>query len=156
MNINLTLIAQAISFAIFIWFTARFVWPPLMKAVDERQKKIADGLAAAEQGQMELTQAESRVEELLNGAKQQGQEILASAQKRADEIVEQAKESAKTEGERILTAARAEIDQERYTAREELRGQVATLAVSGAEQILMREVNPAVHKDLLDKLAANL
>ena len=156
MNINLTLIAQAISFAIFIWFTARFVWPPLMKAVDERQKKIADGLAAAEQGQMELAQAETRVEELLNGAKQQGQEILASAQKRADEIVEQAKSAAKSEGERILTAARAEIDQERYTAREALRGQVATLAVTGAEQILMREVNPAVHKDLLDKLAANL
>ena len=156
MNINLTLIAQAISFAIFIWFTARFVWPPLMKAVDERQKKIADGLAAAEQGQMELAQAETRVEELLNGAKQQGQEILASAQKRADEIVEQAKSAAKSEGERILTAARAEIDQERYTAREALRGQVATLAVTGAEQILMREVDPAVHKDMLDKLAANL
>ncbi len=156
MNLNFTMVAQAISFAIFIWFTARFVWPPLMKAVEERQKKIADGLAAADKGQHELVQAQSRAQEVLNGAKQQSQDLLANAQKRADEMVEQAKLAAKTEGERQLLAARANIDQEVQQARETLRGQVASLALAGAEQVLMREVDVAKHRDVLDKLAARL
>lgn len=156
MNLNFTMVAQAISFAIFIWFTARFVWPPLMKAVEERQQKIADGLAAANKGQHELVQAQSRAQEVLNGAKQQSQDLLANAQKRADEMVEQAKLAAKTEGERQLLAARANIDQEVQQARETLRGQVASLALAGAEQVLMREVDVAKHRDVLDKLAARL
>ena len=156
MNINFTMFAQAISFAIFIWFTAQFVWPPLMRAVEERQKKIADGLAAADKGQQELVQAQSRVQEALNGAKQQSQDLIASAQKRADEMIEQAKGTAKTEGERQIAAAHASIEQEIQQAREALRGQVAALALAGAEQVLMREVDLAKHKEVLDKLGARL
>jgi F-type H+-transporting ATPase subunit b len=156
MNINFTMFAQAISFAIFIWFTARFVWPPLMKAVEERQKKIADGLAAADKGQQELVHAQSRAQEVLTGAKQQSQELIANAQKRADDMVEQAKSAAKVEGERLLAAARAGIDQEVQQAREALRGQVATLALAGAEQVLMREIDVTKHKEVLDKLSARL
>jgi F-type H+-transporting ATPase subunit b len=156
MNLNFTMVAQAISFAIFIWFTARFVWPPLMKAVEERQHKIADGLAAADKGQHELVQAQSRAQEVLNGAKQQSQDLIANAQKRADEMIEQAKLAAKTEGERQLLAARATIEQEVGQARETLRGQVASLALAGAEQVLMREVDITKHRDVLDKLSARL
>jgi len=156
MNINFTLVAQAISFSIFIWFTARFVWPPLMKAVEERQKKIADGLAAADKGQQELVQAQGRAEQVLNGAKQQSQDLLANAQKRADEMIEQAKQAAKLEGERQLAAAHATIEQEIQQAREALRGQVAALALAGAEQVLMREIDFAKHKEVLDKLGARL
>ncbi len=156
MNINFTMFAQAISFAVFIWFTARFVWPPLMKAVEERQKKIADGLAAADKGQQELVQAQGRAQEVLNGAKQQSQDLLANAQKRVDEMIEQAKASARQEGERQLAAAHAGIEQEIQQARETLRGQVATLALAGAEQILMREVDLEKHREVLDKLGARL
>jgi F-type H+-transporting ATPase subunit b len=156
MNINFTIVAQAISFAIFIWFTARFVWPPLMNAVEERQKKIADGLAAAEKGQQELVHAQGRAQDVLNGAKQQSQELLASAQKRADDMIEQAKAAAKVEGERQIAAARASIDQEVQQAREALRTQVAELALAGAEQVLMREVDAAKHREVLDKLGARL
>jgi F-type H+-transporting ATPase subunit b len=156
MNINLTLVAQFLWFFAFVWFTARFVWPPLMRAVEDRQKKIADGLAAAEKGQQELVSANGRVEELVRGAKAQSQELIANAQKRADEMVEQAKTAAKTEGERQIAAARASIEQEIQQAREQLRGQVAQLAMTGAEQILMREIDPAKHKDVLDKLSARL
>ncbi len=156
MNINFTMFAQAISFALFIWFTAQFVWPPLMKAVEERQKKIADGLAAADKGQQELVQAQSRVQEALSGARQQSQDLIANAQKRADEMIEQAKVTAKTEGERQIAAAHASIDQEIQQAREALRGEVAALALAGAEQVLMREVDLAKHKEVLDKLGARL
>ncbi len=156
MNINFTMFAQAISFAIFIWFTARFVWPPLMRAVEERQKKIADGLAAADKGQQELVQAQSRAQEVLTGAKLQSQELIANAQKRADDMVEQAKTAAKVEGDRQLAAARANIEQELQQAREALRGQVAALALAGAEQVLMREIDLSKHKEVLDKLGARL
>lgn len=156
MNINLTLISQFLWFFAFVWFTARFVWPPLMRAVETRQKKIADGLAAAEKGQQELISANGKVEELVRGAKAQSQDLVANAQKRADEMIEAAKESAKVEGERQLAAARASIEQEIQQAREQLRGQVAQLAMTGAEQILMREIDPAKHKDVLDKLSARL
>ena len=156
MNINLTLIAQFLWFFAFVWFTARFVWPPLMRAVDERQKKIADGLAAAEKGQQELVSAQGRVDDLLKTAKLQSQELVANAQKRADEMVEAAKESAKVEGERQLAAARASIEQEIQQAREQLRAQVAEIAIAGAEQILMREIDPSRHREVLDKLSARL
>lgn len=156
MNINLTLVAQFLWFFAFVWFTARFVWPPLMRAVESRQQKIAEGLAAAEKGQQELISANGKVEELVRGAKAQSQDLVANAQKRADEMIEAAKEAAKVEGERQLAAARASIEQEIQQAREKLRGQVAQLAMAGAEQILMREIDPAKHKDVLDKLSARL
>lgn len=156
MNINFTLISQALSFAIFIWFTARFVWPPLMKAVEERQKKIADGLAAADQGQQQLSQAQNRAQDVLNGARQQSQEIVATAQKRADDMVEQARATAKAEGERQIAAAQAAIALEVQQAREALRTQVAALAMAGAEQVLMREIDSDRHREVLDKLGARL
>lgn len=156
MNINFTMFAQAVSFAIFIWFTAQFVWPPLMRAVEDRQKKIADGLAAADKGQQELVQAQGRAQEVLNGAKQQSQELIANAQKRADEMVEQAKSAARAEGERQLASARATIDQEIQQAREALRGQVAALALAGAEQVLLREVDANRHREVLDSLGERL
>lgn len=156
MNINLTLIAQFVWFFVFVWFTSRFVWPPLMKAVDERKKKIADGLAAAEKGQQELVSAQGRVDELMKSARLQSQELVASAQKRADEMVEAAKEAARQEGERQIAAARSNIEQEVHQAREELRARVAELAVTGAEQILMREIDAARHREVLDKLSARL
>lgn len=156
MNINFTMFAQAISFTIFIWFTARFVWPPLMRAVEERQKKIADGLAAADKGQQELVQAQRGAQAALDAAKQQSQDLLANAQKRVDEMIEQGKATAKIEGERQLAMAHANIEQEAQQARETLRGQVAALALAGAEQVLMREVDLAKHKEVLDKLGARL
>jgi F-type H+-transporting ATPase subunit b len=156
MNINFTLFAQAISFAIFIGFTAIFVWPPLMRAVEARQKKIADGLAAADRGQHELVQAQGRAQEVLNGAKQQSQDLIANAQKRADDMVEQAKVAARAEGERQLAAARATIEQEIQQAREALRGQVAALALTGAEQVLLREVDASRHREVLDRLSERL
>ena len=156
MNINLTLISQFLWFFAFVWFTARFVWPPLMRAVEDRQKKIADGLAAAERGQQELVSAHGKVEDLVRGAKAQSQDLVANAQKRADEMIEQAKEAAKAEGERQIAAAHASIEQEIQQAREQLRSQVAQLAMTGAEQILMREIDPAKHKDVLEKLSARL
>ncbi len=156
MNINFTLISQALWFAVFVWFTAKFVWPPLMRAIEDRQKKIADGLAAAERGQHELETANVQVQELLSDAKQQSQDLLANAQKRADEIVEEAKTTAKEEGERQIAAARATIEQETSVAREELRDQVSTLALSGARQILMREVDVNKHREVLEQLGARL
>ena len=156
MNINLTLIAQALWFAVFVWFTSRFVWPPLMRVIEDRQKRIADGLAAADKGQHNLVQAQGKAQELITGAKHQGQELLANAQKRADEMIEDAKIAAKAEGDRQIAAARASIEQEVQQAREQLRSQVAALAIAGAEQVLLREVDIAKHKEVLDKLGARL
>ena len=141
MNINFTLIAQAIAFAILIWFTVRFVWPPLLRAIEKRQKEIADGLAAAHEGKISLEKAEIRNAETLDETKQKGAEILNQAEKRATEIVEAAKKSAQEEGDRIITGARAEIDQELNRAKEELRAQVSTLALAGAEKILDKEID---------------
>lgn len=156
MNMNLTLIGQAISFAIFVWFCMKYVWPPLLKALEERETRVAEGLAAAERGKEELEQAEQRADELMREGKDRAQEFINQAQKRADEIVEAAKATAREEAERIKVGASAEIEQHRNQAREELRGQVAKLALVGAEQVLMREVDEAAHRDVLDKLAANL
>jgi F-type H+-transporting ATPase subunit b len=156
MNINLTLLAQAVSFAILIWFTVKFVWPPLLNAVETRQKQIADGLAAGERGRHELELASKRASQDLHAAKEKASAIIAQAEKRAAEIIEEAKGNAKAEGDRILTGAKAEIDQEVNRAKEGLRQQVAQLAVAGAEKILRREIDAKAHSDMLNAIANEL
>ena len=156
MNINLTLLAQAVSFAILIWFTVKFVWPPLLNAVETRQKQIADGLAAGERGRHELELASKRASQDLHTAKEKASAIIAQAEKRAAEIIEEAKSNAKVEGERILTGAKAEIDQEVNRAKEGLRQQVSQLAGAGAEKILRREIDAKAHSDMLAAIANEL
>ncbi len=156
MNITLTLIAQALSFAILIWFTAKFVWPPLLGAIEARQKTIADGLATAERATHDLEIAAKRSAEILREAKEKAGEIVASGEKRASEIIEQAKAQAKVEGDRIVAGAKAEVDQEVFRAKEQLRTQVSAIALQGAGKILGREIDAKAHNDLLDKLAAEL
>lgn len=156
MDINLTLFAQAAVFAIFIWFTARFVWPPLMKAVEDRQAKIADGLAAAEKGARSLQDASAKSDEALKQARTQAQEILAAANKQATQMIEQSKTTAKTEGDRIINAAREEVQREINQAKEQLRKQVGELAVIGAAKILKREIDAKAHADVLNDLAARV
>ena len=152
MNINLTLFAQAITFAAFIWFTAKFVWPPLMRAIQTRQQQIADGLAAGEKGRQELELSGKRASAELAKARERAQEIVALAEKRAAQMVEEAKGLAREEGNREKGAAKAEIEQEVARARETLREQVVALVVAGAEKILRREVNAQAHSDLLNRL----
>jgi F-type H+-transporting ATPase subunit b len=149
MNINATLFVQALSFAALIWFTVRFVWPMITDAMDERTKRIADGLAAAEAGKQSLERSAKQAEEAISQARGRAAEIVAQAEKRASQMIEEAKASARTEGERLVAGAKAEIDQEVARAREALRGQVAALAVAGAEQILRREVDAKAHADLI-------
>jgi F-type H+-transporting ATPase subunit b len=156
MNINFSLFAQAAVFFLLIWFTVRFIWPPLLNAIEKRQKEIADGLAAASEGRNALDAAAKKSEGTLNEAKQKASEIIGQAEKRASQIVEEAKGSAKTEGERILAGAKSEIDQEVNRAKEGLRTQVSALAVAGAEKILRKEINAKAHSDMLSKLAAEL
>lgn len=156
MNINLTLIGQSITFIAFVWFCLKFVWPPLIGALEERKKKIADGLAAAERGTHEKALAEKRAAETLREAKNQAQEIINQAQKRANEIVEESKGTARTEGERIVTAANAEIEQEVNRAREHLREQVSSLVIAGAEKVLKREIDAKANEDILQDLVAQL
>jgi F-type H+-transporting ATPase subunit b len=156
MNINATLFAQAIVFAILVWFTMKFVWPPLAKVLDERALKIADGLAAAEKAKVELTLANKRVEEELSKSRNESASRLADAERRAQQIIEEAKQRATEESAKIRAAAEAEAEQQVYKAREQLREQVGLLAVQGAEQILRREVNAGVHADLLARLKAEL
>ena len=156
MNINATLIGQSITFFVFVWFVMKFVWPPIMRALEARKTKIAEGLAAAERGRHEQQLAQDRATELLHEAKQKAAEIVNQAQKRAGEIVEEAKDEARSEGERILTSARSEIDQEANRVREGLREQVGRLALTGAERILQREVDAAAHKEVLDALAKQI
>lgn len=156
MNINLTLLAQALTFAAFIWFTARFVWPPLLRAIDQRQKTVAEGLAAAERGRQDLEQASRHSAELLDQGRHQAQEIIAHADRRAAQIIEEAQNAAKAEGERLVAGARAEIEQEVSRAKEALRAQVAALALAGAEQILRREVDAKTHAALLASIERQL
>ncbi|AHE99706.1 F0F1 ATP synthase subunit B [Thioalkalivibrio paradoxus] len=156
MNINLTIIGQLLAFSVFVWFTMRFVWPPLSGALETRRKKIADGLAAAERGQNEQRLAEERAKDVIKQAKQQANEILAAAQKRANEVVEESKTTAREEGERIKEAAQADIEQELNRAREELRKQLSRLVVQGAEQILAKEIDAKAHGNLLKDLASRL
>jgi F-type H+-transporting ATPase subunit b len=155
-NINATLFLQAIVFAILVWFSMRFIWPPLTKALDERAQKIADGLAAADKAKAELATANKRVEEQLVQSRNETTKLLADAEKRAQAIVDEAKRRAEEEGAKIVAAAKAEAEQQSIQAREALREQVAGLAVKGAEQILKREVNAAVHAELLARLKTEL
>ena len=156
MNINLTLIGQSITFIVFVWFCMKFVWPPVMAALNERKQKIADGLAAAEKGKHDEELAKERAVEELKKAKAQAQEIINGAEKRASQIIEEAKDTARIEGERLLTAANAEIEQEANRAREQLRGEVVSLAVAGAGKVLKREIDEKANEDLLKDLVAQL
>lgn len=156
MNVNLSLIGQMITFILLVVFTMKFVWPPLKKAMEDRAKTIADGLAAAERGKHELELAGKRSADALREAKQQASEIITHAEKRAGQIVEEAKGTAKVEGDRQLAGAKAQIEQEVFRAKETLRQQVATLAVAGAEKILRREVDAKAHADLLTSIKAEL
>lgn len=156
MNINLTLLMQAIGFGLFIWFTAKFVWPPLMRAVETRQKQIAEGLAAGEQGRQSLVRAEKRIEGMLAEAKTKAAEIVAVGEKFRAETMDQAKVEAAAERERIIAAAKAEAAQEYSAAREQLRNQVADLAVAGAAKILQREIDAKAHADLLGAIRREL
>ena len=156
MNLNATLFVQFVVFFILAGFTMKFVWPPLMKALDERAERIANGLAAADRGKADLAAAEKRVQVELSGARDEVQKRIVEADKRAAQIIDAAKLTAAEEAARIVAAARADAEQQVTRAREELRGQVAALAVQGAEQILKREVNAAAHADLLAKLSTEL
>jgi len=155
-NLNATFVAQMFVFFILGWFTMRFVWPPLMRALDERAKKIADGLAAAERGNMTLKDAEARIKQLETEARARAQEIILQNERRGVEIVEDAKAFAKAEGDRLIVAAKAEIESEMQRAKDALRSQVADLAMAGAEKILRREVNRQVHADLLTQMQQEL
>ncbi len=156
MNFNATLIGQSITFIFFVWFCMKFVWPPIMNALETRKKQIADGLAAADRGKHELELAAKKAGDNMRDAKAQAAEVIAQAEKRAAQIIEDAKTAAKEEGDRQLAAAQANIEQEANRARESLREQVAGLAVAGAEKILRREVNAQTHADLLGQLKAEL
>ncbi|MEA3118569.1 MAG: F-type H+-transporting ATPase subunit b [Paraburkholderia sp.] len=156
MNLNATLFAQMVVFLILAWFTMKFVWPPLINALDERAKKIADGLAAAEKGQSELEAAHKRVDQELSQARTEGQQRIAEAEKRALAVAEEIKANANAEAARIIAQAKADAEQQVVKAREVLRGEVATLAVKGAEQILKREVDQAAHAELLNQLKVEL
>jgi F-type H+-transporting ATPase subunit b len=155
-SINATLIAQLIVFLILVWFTMSFVWPPIVKALDERAQKISEGLSAADKAKADLTMANKRVEEQLSAARTDAAQRLADAERLAQSMIEDAKARANDEGIKIVAAAKAEAAQEALKARETLREQVALLAVKGAEQILKREVNASVHADLLDRLKVEL
>jgi F-type H+-transporting ATPase subunit b len=155
-SINATLFVQAVVFAILVWFTMKFVWPPIASALDERSEKIARGLAAAEHAKIELSNAHKEVELRLAQTRNESTTLLADAERRAQHLVDEAKARAVEEANRIVAAARAEAEQEMAKARETLREQVATLAVKGAEQILRKEVNASVHADLLGRLKTEL
>jgi F-type H+-transporting ATPase subunit b len=155
-NLNATLIVQFVVFFILVFVTMKFVWPPVMKALDERAERIANGLAAADRGKAELANAEKRIAAELATTREESTKRIADAEKRAAAIIEEAKQQAAVEAARIVDAAKAEAEQQVTRAREELRGQVAALAVAGAEQILKREVNAAAHADLLNQLKTEL
>lgn len=156
MNINLTLLVQMIAFGVFVAFCMKYVWPPIMKALEERTAKIAEGLAAAERGKEEQELGEQRALAVMKEAKSNAADIVSQAQKRYNEIVDEAKRDAVAEAERIRTAAHAEIEQEANRTREELRERMAQLAVAAAEKILQKEVDAKAHKDLVDAFAKQI
>jgi len=156
MNFNATLIGQSITFLVFVWFCMKYIWPPLMAVLEERNARISEGLAAAEQGQKDLEDAQSKVSESLNDAKQQVQEIINQAQKRANEIVDESKDIAREEAEKIKIAASSDIDQQINSAREQLRKEVSGIALAGAERILKREIDAKTHAAVLDDLVAQI
>lgn len=156
MNINATLLGQAIAFVIFVWFCMKYVWPPLMSAIEERQKKIADGLSAAERADKDLDLAKANAAERLKEAKRTASEVVEQANKRKLQIIEEAREEALVEREKLVSQAQAEIDSMRVKARDDLRKQVAALAVAGAEKILERSIDKDAHKDILENITAKL
>jgi F-type H+-transporting ATPase subunit b len=156
MNINATLLGQTIMFAMFVWFCMKFVWTPIIAGLEQRKKQIADGLAEAERGKHDLELAAKRAAEILREAKTTAGEIIVSGEKRASQLVEEAKVQAKTEGDRILTGAKAEVDQEVFRAKELLRTQVSAIALAGAGKILGREIDAKAHNDLLEKLVSEI
>jgi len=155
-DINMTLIGQTIAMIIFVWFCMKFIWPPILNAIEERQKQIEEGLAAADKGQQSLVRAAAEADEVVAEARKQATGILAQAHARANEIVADGKSDGVKERERQLSAAKAEIEQEANRAREELRGQVSAIAIASAEKILMREIDSKAHDDILGKLAQEL
>ena len=156
MNLNFTLVAQAIVFAAFIWFTVKFIWPHMLRAIETRQKTIADGLAAAEQGKRSLETSTKQADEAIKDARNRAAEIIGQAEKRSAQMIDEARNAAKEEGNREKAAAKAEIAQEVTRAREQLRDRVASLAVAGAEKILRREVDAKAHGDLLESIKRQL
>ena len=156
MNINATLLAQTIMFALFVWFCMKFVWPPIITALEQRKKQIADGLAYAERAKLDSELAARRSAEILREAKDKVGEIVNNGEKRASEIIEAAKTQAKAEGDRIIVGAKAEIDQEVFRAKDQLRTQVSAIALAGASKILGREIDAKAHNDLLDKLVSEI
>jgi F-type H+-transporting ATPase subunit b len=156
LDINLTLIGQSIAMLVFVWFCMKFIWPPIMQAIEERQKEIADGLAAAERGQQSLDKAQAEAGDVVAEARKQATSILDQAHSRANEIVAEGKADGVKERERQLAAARSEVEQETNRAREALRAQVAVIAVASAEKILRREIDAKAHEDILSRLAAEL
>jgi F-type H+-transporting ATPase subunit b len=155
-DINLTLIGQSIAMIVFVWFCMKFIWPPILSALEERQAKIEEGLAAADKGQERLVQAETEADGIITEARKQASGILDQAHARANEIVADGKSDGVKERDRQLATAKAEIEQEAHRAREELRGQVSAIAIASAEKILMREIDGAAHEDILGKLAQEL
>jgi F-type H+-transporting ATPase subunit b len=156
MNINATIIGQTIVFLILIWFSVKFIWPPLLKAIEDRQKKIADGLAAAERGQKELHQANDEAATIVNEAREKALKIVDQANRRSNEIIEEARATAISEGQRLVGDARQEVALEQARARDALRKDVARLAVAGASRLLEREVDATAHADLIEKLAREI
>ena len=156
MSINATLIGQMITFTLLVWFTMQYIWPPLIEALEERKKKISEGLAAAEKGQEDIKLAEKKANKYLKEAKVESANIIALAQKRANEIVEESKNTAKSEGEKMIESAKAQIEQETQQAKESLRKEVSSLALKAAEQILQEEVDKTKHKDILGKASKQL
>ena len=156
MSINATLIGQIITFALLVWFTMKYIWPPLFNSLEERKKKIADGLAAAEKGQEDMLLAEKKAKGLLKTAKDQSSEIVTLAQKQANAIVEESKNTAKQEGDRLILAAKAQIEQDIQQSKESLRKEVAALAVSAAEQILTAEIDKTKHQEIVEKISSRL
>jgi len=156
MNINATLFGQAIAFALFVWFCMKFVWPPLIAAIEDRQKKISDGLTQAERAGKDLDLAQAKAVEKLKEAKEQAAEIIEQANKRRTQIVEEAKVEAESERQKIVAQGEAEVESERSRAREELRHQVSTLAIAGAEKIIKRSIDKEANSDIIDKLFAEL
>ena len=156
MSINATLLGQALSFALFVWFCMKFVWPPLINAIEERQKKIADGLADASRAEKDLVLAQAKAGERLRDAKEQAAEIVDAANKRRNQIVDEAKKEAEVERAKIIAQGQAEVEAERHRVREELRKQLAMLAIAGAEKIIERTVDAKANADIIDKLVAEL
>ena len=156
MDINMTLFGQTIAMIVFVWFCMKYIWPPIMQAIEERQTQIADGLAAAEKGQRSLEEAEAEAQKIVEEARKQATGILDQAHSRANEIVAEGKNDGEKERARQISAARAEIEQETNRAREELRGQVSAIAIASAEKILRREIDSKAHDDILGKLANEL